>query len=245
MTVQASPVIDLVLLQKIANTIRFLSADGVQKAKSGHPGLPMGCAEIATVLLTKFLRLDPADPKWSNRDRFILSAGHGSMLLYSMLSLAGYIPAEELQKFRQLHSMTPGHPEVDDVPGVDMTAGPLAAGFSSAVGMALAERIMAEMYNTPKYEVTEHYTYVLMGDGCHMEGLSQEAASFAGHNKLGKLIAIYDDNEISIEGSTNLAFTENVNARYEALNWHVQDIDGHDMAAIENAITEAKKETKR
>src|SRR3989339_1909683 len=204
------------LALKVANTIRFLSADGVEKAKSGHPGMPMGSADIIAVLLTRFLRVDPKDPKWINRDRFVLSAGHASMLLYSMLYLLGYLSLEDLKNFRQLGSKTPGHPEFGEVPGVDMTAGPLGAGFSTAAGMALAERMMAEMYNTPKYEVIDHDTYVLMGDGCNMEGVSNEAASFAGHHKLGKLIAFYDDNEISIEGSTNLTFTENVNARYEA-----------------------------
>ncbi|MBN2712575.1 MAG: transketolase, partial [Planctomycetes bacterium] len=241
MTAQVTNGVDPVLAQKIANTIRFLSADGVQAANSGHPGLPMGCADIATVLLSRVLRIDPADEKWSNRDRFVLSAGHGSMLLYSMLYLAGFLTLEDLKNFRQVGSRTPGHPEYGDTPGVDMTAGPLGAGFSSAVGMAIAERTMADMYNTPKFDVVDHFTYVLMGDGCHMEGVTQEAASLAGHLKLGRLIAIYDDNEISIEGSTELAFTENVNARYEALGWHVQDIDGHDHEAIANAIAEAQK----
>ncbi len=226
--------------QKIANTIRFLSADGVQAANSGHPGLPMGCAEIATVLLTRFLRIDPKETTWWNRDRFILSAGHGSMLLYSMLALAGILSVDDLKQFRQLGSHTPGHPEFGDVPGVDFTAGPLGAGFAAAAGMALSERMLAEMYNTPKFDVMSHYTYVLMGDGCNMEGVALEAASLAGHLKLGKMIAFYDDNEISIEGNTSLAFTENVNARYEAMGWHVQDIDGHDMEAIANAILAAQ-----
>ncbi len=227
----------------IANTIRFLSADGVQAANSGHPGMPMGCADIATVLWTRFVRLDPADPMWLNRDRVLLSAGHGSMLLYSILHFCGYLTKADLQQFRQFASRTPGHPEYGDVPGVDVTSGPLAVGFASGVGIALAEAMLAERYNTDEYDLVDHYTYVIMGDGCQMEGLSNEAASLAGHLKLGKLIAIYDDNEISIEGSTDLAFTENVNARYEALGWHVQDIDGHDHDAIAAAIEAAQAVT--
>ena len=230
------------LAQQIANTIRFLSADGVQQANSGHPGMPMGCADIATVLLTQFLNIDPTDTNWFNRDRFVLSAGHGSMLLYSMLHLAGVLELEELKNFRQLGSLTPGHPEFGHVPGCDVTGGPLGAGFATAVGLSLAERNFAGRYNREGFDVVDHFTYVIMGDGCHMEGLSQEAASLAGHLKLGKLIAFYDDNEISIDGSTDLAFTENVNARYEALGWHVQDIDGHDHDAIANAVVEAQKD---
>ncbi len=231
--------------ETIANTIRFLSADGVQKAKSGHPGMPMGCSDIATVLLTRVLRIDPNDPTWFNRDRFVLSAGHGSMLLYSMLHLMGYLELDDLRQFRQHGSRTPGHPEVGHVPGCDVTGGPLGAGFTMGVGLTLAERMLAERYNRPGHEVVDHYTYVLMSDGCHMEGITNEAASLAGHLKLAKLIALYDDNEISIEGSTDLAFTENVNARYEALGWHVQDIDGHDHSAIAQAIACAQQETNR
>lgn len=241
----SNPAVDAPLAQDIAKTLRYLAADGVQAANSGHPGMPMGCADIAAVLLTRFLRMDPADTNWFNRDRFVLSAGHGSMLLYSMLHLAGYLPMEELKKFRQIGSMTPGHPEVHEVPGVDVTTGPLAAGFATAAGLALAERMLADRYNRPGCEVVDHFTYVIMGDGCNMEGLSQEAASLAGHLKLGKLIAIYDDNEISIEGSTELAFTEDVNARYESLGWHVQDIDGHDHAAIAQAVINAQNETEK
>ncbi|MDR0361346.1 MAG: transketolase [Planctomycetota bacterium] len=233
------------LSAKIANTIRFLSADGVQKANSGHPGLPMGSAEIATVLMTRFLRIDPKDDKWLNRDRFVLSAGHASMLLYSMLYLQGFLTLEDLKNFRQLDSRTPGHPEHGDTPGVEATTGPLGAGFAMAAGMALAERMLAEAYNTPKFDIVDHYTYVLMGDGCHMEGVTNEAASLAGHLKLGRLIAIYDDNGISIEGNTDLAFTENVGMRYEALGWQVQDIDGHDCEAIARAIENAQAETSR
>ncbi len=231
--------IDPELSQKIATTIRFLAADGVQKAKSGHPGMPMGCADIATVLLTRVLRIDPSDTNWFNRDRFVLSAGHGSMLIYSMLHLAGVLSMDDLKQFRQYGSKTPGHPEVHDVPGVDVTGGPLAAGFATSAGLALAERMLAQRYSD---DVIDHFTYVIMGDGCHMEGLSQEAASFAGHLKLGKIIAFYDDNEISIEGSTNIAFTENVNKRYEALGWHVQDIDGHNHDAIAAAVEEAQND---
>ena len=238
------PALDPALAQKLAQTLRFLSADSVQAAKSGHPGMPMGCADIAAVLLSRFLRWDPKDPMWFNRDRFALSAGHGSTLLYSMLHLAGILPLEQLKLFRQYGSETPGHPEYGDVPGVDVTTGPLASGFATAVGLALAEGMLAGRYNGEGagQDVVDHFTYVIMGDGCNMEGLSNEAASLAGHLKLGKLIAIYDDNEISIEGDTALAFTENVNARYEALQWHVQDIDGHDHEAIAAAILAAQQD---
>ncbi len=237
-----APAADPAVAQSIANTLRFLSADGVQAANSGHPGMPMGCADIAAVLLTRYLRIDPADPRWFNRDRFCLSAGHGSMLLYSMLHLAGMMPLEELKRFRQFGSKTPGHPENCDVPGVDVTAGPLGAGFSHGVGLALAERMLAERYNRGEFDAVDHFTYVIMGDGCHMEGLTNEAASFAGHLKLSRLIAFYDDNEISIEGSTDLAFTEDVPKRYEALGWHVQDIDGHDHDAIAEAVLAAQQD---
>jgi transketolase len=240
MSTYQRPAIDAALAQNISNTIRFLSADGVQAAKSGHPGMPMGCADIAAVLLTRFMRWDPKDLSWFNRDRFALSAGHGSMLLYSMLYLGGILPLEELKNFRQLGSKTPGHPEYGDVPGVDVTTGPLASGFATGVGLTLAEAMLAERYHEGDHTPVDHYTYVIMGDGCQMEGLSNEAASFAGHMQLGKLIAFYDDNEISIEGSTNLAFTENVNQRYDALGWHVQDIDGHNHDAIAAAIVAAQ-----
>ncbi len=245
MTEQVACVTDKALMDKIANTIRFLSAEGIQAAKSGHPGLPMGCADIATVLWTQFLRVDPDDPTWFNRDRFVLSAGHGSMLLYSMLYFCGYLELEDLKNFRQFKSNTPGHPEFGDVPGVDVTGGPLGAGFATAVGLTMAERMLAERFNADGRDVIDHFTYTLMGDGCNMEGVTMEAASLAGHLKLSKLIAIYDDNEISIEGSTDLAFTENVNARYEAMGWHVQDIDGHDHKAIADAICAAQNETER
>lgn len=243
MSEKLAPAIDAELSQKIADTIRWLSADGVQAANSGHPGLPMGCSDIAAVLLTRALNIDPNDDKWFNRDRFILSAGHGSMLLYSMLHLAGYIPLEELKKFRQLDSLTPGHPELFHTKGVDFTTGPLGAGFTAATGMALGERMLGEMYNTSSHDITDHYTYVVMGDGCNQEGITQEAASLAGHLKLGKLIAFYDSNGIQIDGKTEICFTENVGMRYEADGWHVQRIDGHDHAAIAAAIEAAKAET--
>jgi len=238
-----APALDATTAQTLANTIRFLSADGVQAANSGHPGMPMGCADIAAVLISRFMRIDPTDTTWFNRDRFALSAGHGSMLLYSMLHVAGILELDDLRNFRQFGSKTPGHPEVRDVPGVDITTGPLASGFASGIGLAMAETLLAARYNGSDCcggQPVDHFTYAIMGDGCNMEGLSNEAASLAGHLKLGKFIAFYDDNEISIEGDTNLAFTENVNARYEAMEWHVQDIDGHDHDAIAEAIIAAQ-----
>ena len=243
MSTYCNPNVSEELSAKIANTIRFLAADGIQAANSGHPGTPMGCSDIATVLLTRFLRVDQSDPSWFNRDRFVLSAGHGSMLVYSMLHLQGYLKLDDLKDFRQHGSMTPGHPERGHVPGVDVTTGPLGAGFSTAVGLALAERMLAARYNTDAHEIIDHFTYVVMGDGCMMEGVTNEAASFAGHLKLGKLIAFYDDNEISIEGDTDIAFTEDVNGRFEAMGWHVIDIaDGHDQIAIADAVQAAQKD---
>ncbi|MFW5857922.1 MAG: transketolase [Planctomycetota bacterium] len=232
--------------QLAADTIRVLSAEAVQAAKSGHPGLPLGAADLAHVLWTRHLRVDPTDPDWIDRDRFVLSAGHGSMLLYSLLHLSGFdLPLDELRAFRQWESRTAGHPEYGHTEGVDMTAGPLGAGFATAVGMALGERMLAARFNQKNHTVIDHHTYVLSGDGCMMEGVTSEAASLAGHLKLGKLICFYDDNEISIEGGTDLAFTENVNARFEAYGWHVLDIDGHDHAAVDQAIQAAKAETER
>lgn len=233
------------LMAKIANTMRFLSVDQVQKANSGHPGMPMGSADIAAVLLSKHLRIDPKDDKWINRDRFVLSAGHASALLYSMLYLAGFLTLDDLKQFRQLGSRTPGHPEVDETPGVEASTGPLGAGFSMAVGMATAERMLAEIANTPKFDIIDHYTYVLTGDGCQMEGVVYEAGSLAGSLGLGRLIVVYDRNHITIEGSTDLAFTENVADRYRAMNWHVQEIDGSDTDAIDAAIIAAKEEKMR
>ncbi|MCL2000257.1 MAG: transketolase [Planctomycetes bacterium] len=230
---------------KIADTLRFLSADQVERANSGHPGMAMGAAEIATVLMTRFLRIDPRDHNWLNRDRFILSAGHASALLYSMLHLQGFLTLEDLLNFRQLGSRTPGHPEYGDTPGVDASSGPLGSGFAMAVGMAAAERMLAEMYNTPKFDVIDHYTYVLCGDGCQMEGVLYEAASLAGHLELGRLIVIYDDNGITIDGKTGLTFTENVADRYRAMGWHVQDVNGQDIEAVAGSIEAARGEKVR
>lgn len=225
------------------NTIRTLSIDAVQAAESGHPGMPMGMADAAYVLWTKFLKHDPSNPDWYNRDRFILSAGHGSMLLYSLLHLTGYnLPLQELKDFRQLDSCTPGHPEYGLTPGVETTTGPLGQGFGTGVGMAMAEEHMAAKFNEEGFPLTNHFTYGIVSDGDLMEGISQESASLAGHLKLGKLIYLYDDNEISIDGSTDLAFTEDVKQRFEACGWHTIEIDGHDRTAVENAIKEAQAE---
>ncbi len=233
------------LAVRIADTLRFLSADQVQKANSGHPGLPMGSAEIVTALMTKHLRIDPKDDKWLNRDRFVLSAGHASALLYSMLYLQGFLTLDDLKGFRQLGSRTPGHPEHGETPGVEASTGPLGAGFSMAVGMAASERMQAELFNTPKFDIIDHYTYVLTGDGCQMEGTVYEAASLAGHLGLGKLIVVYDSNKITIEGGTSLAFTENVAERYQAMEWHVQEIDGQNFEAVDQALAAAKAEKTR
>lgn len=224
------------------NTIRFLSADGVQKANSGHPGLPMGTAPMAFALWTKHLRHNPANPGWANRDRFILSGGHGSMLVYSLLHLTGYnLPLDELKRFRQWGSLTPGHPEFGMTPGVETTTGPLGAGFANGVGMAMAEAHLAKVFNRPGHEVINHYIYAIVTDGDLMEGVASEAASLAGTLKLGKLIYLYDDNHISIEGDTDVAFAENRGARFEAYGWHVQYVsDGLDVDAIDQAIVQAK-----
>ncbi len=230
--------------QLAINTIRFLSADGVQQAKSGHPGLPMGAAPLAYAIWTHHLNHNPADPAWANRDRFILSGGHGSMLLYSLLHLTGYaLPMEDLQRFRQWQSLTPGHPEYGWTPGVETTTGPLGAGFSNGVGMALAEAHLAKVYNRPGHEIIDHYVYAIVTDGDLMEGVASEAASLAGHLRLGKLIYLYDDNHISIEGSTDIAFTEDRGKRFEAYGWHVQHVkDGLDVEAIDRAIRRARKD---
>ncbi|MBW2052394.1 MAG: transketolase [Deltaproteobacteria bacterium] len=229
------------------NTIRMLSADCVEKAQSGHPGMPMGASSMAYVLWTRFLSHNPLNPGWPNRDRFVLSAGHGSMLLYSLLHLTGYdLPLEELLNFRQWGSKTPGHPEYQHTPGVETTTGPLGQGFGNGVGMAIAERYLAAKFNRPGHEIINHFIYGIVSDGDLMEGVTHEAASLAGHLKLGKLIYLYDDNHISIEGPTDLAFTENRAARFEAYEWHVQQVeDGNDLKAIEKAITNAQKETER
>ncbi len=229
------------------NTIRLLSADMVQRANSGHPGLPLGAAPMAYVLWTRFLRFNPQDPHWPNRDRFILSAGHGSALLYSLLHLTGYdLPLRELQRFRQTGSKTPGHPETFLTPGVEVTTGPLGQGFGNGVGVALAEAFLAATYNREGHPLIDHYTYGIVGDGDLMEGVSAEAASLAGHLKLGKLIFLYDDNDISLDGPTRLAFTENVLARFDAYGWNTQRVsDGNDLGAIEAAIRTAQAETER
>ncbi len=227
--------------QLAVNTIRTLAIDTVQKANSGHPGLPMGIADVAYVLWTQFLRHNPRNPDWPNRDRFILSAGHGSTLLYGLLHLTGYdLPLEQLKQFRQWDSLTPGHPEYGLTPGVETTTGPLGQGFANGVGMAIAEAFLAETLNRPEYKIIDHYTYAIVSDGDLMEGISHEAASLAGHMKLGKLIYFYDDNHISIDGSTDLAFTEDRMKRFEAYGWHVQQIDGHNRAAVTEAIKAAQ-----
>ncbi len=232
--------------QLCVNTIRTLSMDAVQKANSGHPGMPMGMADVAYVLFQKFMRHNPANPKWINRDRFVLSAGHGSMLLYSLLHLTGYdVTLDDLKSFRQWGSKTPGHPEFGHTPGVETTTGPLGQGFANGVGMAFAEAHLAAKLNTPDFQIINHYTYGIVSDGDLMEGISHEAASFAGHQKLGKLIYLYDDNSISIEGDTAVTFTEDTQKRFEAYGWHVQKIDGHDRDAIEKAIKQAQAETSK
>ncbi|CAI0404378.1 unnamed protein product [Linum tenue] len=235
---------DTELVEKSVNTIRFLAIDAVEKANSGHPGLPMGCAPMGHILYDEVMRYNPKNPYWFNRDRFVLSAGHGCMLQYALLHLAGYdaVKEEDLKQFRQWGSQTPGHPENFETPGVEVTTGPLGQGIANAVGLALAEKHLAARYNKPDAEIVDHYTYVILGDGCQMEGIANEACSLAGHWGLGKLIAFYDDNHISIDGDTEIAFTENVDARFEALGWHVIWVKngntGYDE--IRAAIEEAK-----
>jgi transketolase len=242
----SNPTTTNALDQLCVNTIRTLSMDAVQKAKSGHPGLPMGVADVAYVLWTQFLKHNPANPSWPNRDRFVLSGGHGSMLLYSLLHLTGYdLALEELMNFRQWGSRTPGHPEYGLTPGVETTTGPLGQGFANGVGMAIAERFLAETFNRPGYPLVDHSTYAVVTDGDLMEGISHEAASLAGHLGLGKLIYLYDDNHISIDGPTELTFTEDRCARFEAYGWHVQQVDGHHREAIARSIRAAQAETNR
>ena len=226
----------------LANAIRALSMDAVQKANSGHPGAPMGMADIAQVLWNDYLKHNPTNPKWPDRDRFVLSNGHGSMLLYSLLHLTGYdLPMEELKNFRQLHSKTPGHPEYGYAPGVETTTGPLGQGITNAVGMAIAEKVLAAQFNRDGHQVVDHHTYVFLGDGCLMEGISHEACSLAGTLGLGKLIAFYDDNGISIDGHVEGWFTDNTPKRFEAYGWHVvPKVDGHDAEAVRKAIIEAR-----
>jgi len=235
---------------ELANSIRALAMDAVEAANSGHPGMPMGMAEIAVALWKRHLRHNPANPAWPDRDRFVLSNGHGSMLLYSLLHLTGYaLPMDELRRFRQLHSRTPGHPERGLAPGVETTTGPLGQGIANAVGMALAERLLAAEFNRPGHAIVDHHTYVFMGDGCMMEGLSHEACSLAGTLGLGKLIAVYDDNSISIDsdkGRIKQWFTDDVRRRFEAYGWQViPEVDGHDLEAVDRALRRAKREKSR
>lgn len=229
------------------NTIRFLAADAVQAAESGHPGTPMGLAPVAYVLWDRHLRHSPDDPEWPNRDRFVLSAGHASMLLYSLLHLTGYeMSMEEIKNFRQWDSTTPGHPEAHLTEGIETTTGPLGQGFANGVGMALAEEVLADEFNTPEFPVVDHHTYAICSDGDLMEGIASEAASLAGHLGLGKLVYLYDDNHITIDGSTDLAFTEDAGQRFEAYGWHVQRVDdANDLDAVDAAIEGAKRETER
>ncbi|HJW83197.1 MAG TPA: transketolase [Anaerolineae bacterium] len=233
--------------QLCVNTIRALSIDSIQKANSGHPGLPLGAAPVGYVLFTRMMRHNPADPKWINRDRFVLSGGHGSMLLYTLLHMTGYdLPLSELQSFRQWGSLTPGHPEVDVAPGVETTTGPLGQGFTNGVGMALAEAHLAARYNRPGYNIVDHFTYGIVTDGDVMEGVASEAASLAGHWKLGRLIYLYDDNRISLAGSTNITFSEDVGRRFEAYGWHVHRVEnGNDLSAIGGAIRDAQMQIDR
>ncbi|MBL7977759.1 MAG: transketolase [Bacteroidetes Order II. Incertae sedis bacterium] len=234
------------LRRRCADTIRFLSADAVQKANSGHPGMPMGMADAAAVLWTERMRHNPADPTWFNRDRFVLSAGHGSMLLYSLLHLTGYdLSMDQIRNFRQWGSKTAGHPEYRHTPGVEMTTGPLGQGISTAVGMAIAERHLAARYNTMTHPIINHYTYVIASDGDLMEGVSHEACAIAGHLGLGKLIVLYDDNGISIDGPTSLSFTEDVLKRYEAYGWQTIEVDGHNPEEVLAAIDKAKADSDR
>ncbi len=230
-------------LRSMANAIRALSMDAVQKANSGHPGMPMGMADVATVLFTQFLKYNPAEPRWPDRDRFVLSAGHGSMLLYSLLHLTGYTDCrmEDIQNFRQLGARTAGHPEYGELAGIETTTGPLGQGFANGVGMAIAERQLRAEYGE---DLVDHFTYVIAGDGCLMEGISHEAASLAGHQKLGRLIVLFDDNGISIDGSTDLSVSDDHTARFRAYGWHVESVDGHDPLAVAEAIKAAKADAR-
>ncbi|MCX7788066.1 MAG: transketolase [Spirochaetes bacterium] len=237
---------DIKGLQAVALSVRTLSMDAIQKANSGHPGLPLGCAELGALLYGEILKHYPKVPTWPNRDRFILSAGHGSMFLYSLLHLAGYdLTLEDLKNFRQLHSRTPGHPEYGHTPGVETTTGPLGQGIANAVGMAIAERMLAAKFNTTAHRIIDHYTFALAGDGCMMEGIASEAASLAGHLGLGKLIVFYDSNRISIEGPTDITFTEDVGKRFEAYGWQVLQGDMYDIPAIANIVSKAKAESQK
>ena len=239
--------LDPILDNECINVLRFLSVDAVQKADSGHPGLPMGAAAMAYVLWTRFLKYNPANPGWCDRDRFVLSPGHGSMLLYSLLHLTGYdLPLEQIKQFREWGSITPGHPERGVTPGVETTTGPLGQGFANGVGLAMAEEHLAAYYNRPNAEIVNHFTYGIVSDGDLMEGVSSEAASLAGHLKLGKLIYLYDDNRVTLSGGTDITFTEDRARRFEAYGWHVQSVaDGNDLAAIDAALRTARGETQR
>ncbi|MCX7742111.1 MAG: transketolase, partial [Tepidimonas sp.] len=235
------------LARRMAHAIRMLAVDAVEQAKSGHPGAPMGMADIAEVLWNRHLKHNPANPAWPDRDRFVLSNGHGSMLIYALLHLTGYdLPIEELKRFRQLHSKTPGHPEVGITPGVETTTGPLGQGIANAVGMALAEKLLAQEFNRPGHTLVDHFTYVFLGDGCMMEGISHEVCSLAGTLRLSKLIALYDDNGISIDGHVEGWFADDTPARFEAYGWHViRNVDGHDPEAVDAAIRLAKAQARR
>jgi transketolase len=233
------------ILQQLANTVRGLSIDAIQKANSGHPGLPMGMADVASVLFNKHLKFNPKNPDWFDRDRFVLSGGHGSMLLYSLLHIYGYnLTMDDLKKFRQLHSKTPGHLEVQETEGVETTTGPLGQGIANAVGMALAETMLAARFNQ-EIELINHFTFSMLGDGDLQEGISHEVCAFAGHNKLGKLIAFYDSNKITIDGDTSLSFTDDTRKRFEAYHWQVLEVDGHNYDEIDQAIKQAKVETEK
>ena len=228
----------------LANAIRALAMDAVQKANSGHPGMPMGMAEIGLSLWGNHMRFNPLNPQWADRDRFILSNGHGSMLQYALLHLTGYdVSMDDLKNFRQFHSKTPGHPEVHYTPGVETTTGPLGQGITNAVGFALAEKLLARDFNKPGLDIIDHHTYVFLGDGCLMEGVSHEACALAGTWGLGKLIAFWDDNGISIDGHVEGWFTDDTPKRFEAYNWHVLSVDGHDVDALDAAIVAAKAVT--
>src|SRR5476649_2196191 len=233
------------LEQQCVNAVRFLAVDAVQKANSGHPGLPLGAAPMAYTLWTRLMKFDPAQPHWFDRDRFVLSAGHGSALLYSLLHLSGYdLTMEQLQQFRQWKSKTPGHPERGVTPGVEVTTGPLGQGFANGVGMAMAQAYLAAHFNRPGFKIIDHFTYGICSDGDLMEGVASEAASLAGHLQLGKLIYFYDDNRITLSGSTHISFTEDRQKRFDAYGWHTQIVeDGNDLAAIYNAIKKAQQET--
>ncbi|WP_374604144.1 transketolase [Niveibacterium sp.] len=237
----------MITSQSLADALRILAMDGVQAANSGHPGMPMGMAEVAVALWHRHLRHNPADPKWANRDRFVLSNGHGSMLLYALLHLSGYdLPLDELKRFRQLHSKTPGHPEYGYTPGVETTTGPLGQGIANAVGFAMAERLLAAEFNREGFPVVDHRTYVFLGDGCMMEGVSHEACALAGTWKLGKLIALYDDNGISIDGHVEPWFSDDTPKRFEAYGWNViRDVDGHSIDAVDLALRQARAQDER